>query len=263
MTVERYGLQKRDVLPVSDAGQRMDAALAKLRDAGILKPSRRFGRLIFGLDLTGSREHSLDQARIATAAMFETIKAIGAVAVKLIYFRGFHECTAGDWQTDPSIVSRAMLKLSCKTGETQIARMLRQALAENEKLRRAADAGSAGISGVVYVGDHSEDKPEELLELAAVLGRRSMPLFVFHEISDSDARSLQAQPVFEQMAELSGGVYVEFKPDSGAVLKELLSNIAAFSAAGVEGVERMALPTTSEARQLRGRLLLGSGNQKH
>ncbi len=261
--MESYGLQRKDVPPVSDAGQRMDAALEKLRQAGILKPSRRTGRLIFGLDLTGSREHSLQHARIATAAMFETIKAIGAVAVKLIYFRGNRECKVGDWQADPGIVGRAMLKLSCRTGETQIARMLRCALLEKKLLTMTGEAGSANISGVVFIGDHSEDRPETLLELAAELRTQSMPLFIFHEISDSDERSLQARPVFERMAEFSGGVYVEFKPDSGSVLKELLSNVAAFSAAGAEGVERMALPKTSEARQLRGRLLLGSGERKH
>jgi hypothetical protein len=261
--MERYGLQKRNAQTVSEAGQRMDAALAKLREAGLKKPSPRVSRLIFGLDLTGSREHSLHQARIATAAMFESVKALGEVAVKLIYFRGGRECNVGEWHNDPANVSREMLKLSCKIGETQIARMLYHALAENFKLTLAGEPDSTHISGVVFIGDHSEDYPELLLQHATELGRQSMPIFVFHEISDHDERSLQARPVFERMAELSGGVYVEFRPDSGAVLKELLSNIAAFSAAGVEGVERMALPATSEARQLRSRLMLGSGNQKH
>jgi hypothetical protein len=68
---------------------------------------------------------------------------------------------------------------------------------------------------------------------------------------------LKAKPIFKRLAEQGGGVYVEFKPDSGTVLKELLSGVAAFSTAGVEGIERMEMPTTSEARQLRRRLLLG------
>jgi len=206
------------------------------------------GRLIFGLDLTGSREHSLQHARIATAAMFDTIRNLGAVAVKLVYYRGNDECKAGEWRTDPAIVSRFMLGLSCEAGYTQIERMLRFVLAEEQR-----------ISGFVFVGDHCEDNPAILYELAQALERRSIPLFVFHECADKDERSLQAKPIFKRMAELSGGVYVEFKPDSGAVLRELLSSVAAFSAGGTEGVERMALPRTSEARQLRGRLLLGSG----
>jgi hypothetical protein len=215
---------------------------------------RSSGRIIVGLDLTASREDSLHQARIATAAMFDTIKAIGAVAVKLIYYRGNWECKAGQWHTDPAIVSRYMLSLSCVGGNTQIAKMLRVVLAEAEK---------ESISGVVFVGDHCEDWPRELRKLAQTLGERSIPLFVFHECAGDDARALKAKPVFEYMASASGGAYVPFKPDSGTVLKELLSSVAAFSAGGAEGVERMAAPKTPEALELRGRLLLGSGGRGH
>ncbi|MBB6146864.1 hypothetical protein HNQ77_004845 [Silvibacterium bohemicum] len=232
----------------------MNAALEKLGQSVTTKPlpARRTGHLLVALDLTGSRAESLKQARKATAAMFEAIRAIGSVAVKLAYYRGSCECKAGAWHDDAEKVCRSMLSLSCESGETQIARVLRLALSENEKL-----------SGLVFIGDHCEERPEQLLALAETLGTRSLPLFIFHECADHDAWSLQAKPLFERMAKLSGGVYVEFKPDSGAVLKELLSSIAALSVGGVKAVERMALPTTSEGRQLRGRLLLGSGNGKH
>ena len=211
------------------------------------------GRIIVGLDLTSSREASLHQARIATAAMFGTIKAIGSLAVKLIYYRGNWECKAGDWHTDPAIVSQHMLGLSCVGGNTQIAKMLRFVLAEKQR-----------ISGVVFVGDHCEDRPKELRKLAQALGERFIPLFMFHECAGDDPRWMRAKPIFEDMASASGGAYVQFSPDnSGAVLKELLSSVAAFSDAGAEGVERMALPKTSEALELRGRLLLGSGSRGH
>ena len=247
MTMGNFGLQKRD-LSVSKAGSKIEAALEKLRQAEVSGISRRRGRLIFGLDLTGSREKSLQQARIATSAMFDTIKAFGAVAVKLIYFRGTDECRESKWYDDPAILSESMRGLSCETGETQIARLLRCVLSEEEI-----------ISGVVFVGDHSEDDPCELLKLAHALGQRSMPLFIFHECADHDERSLQAKPIFKQMAAASNGAYMEFRPDSGATLREMLTSVAAVSAGGVEGLERLALPKTSEARRLRGRLLLGSG----
>lgn len=221
----------------------MNEALARLGPIEV-KEKRR-GRLIVALDLTGSREHSLKQAQIATAAMFDTIKALGAVAVKLVYFRGSDECRASQWHSNPDILSAAMRRLSCETGYTQIARVLRLALAETED-----------VCGLVCVLDHSEDDPAELRELAASLGQRSLPLFVFHECADHDERSLEAKPVFKGMAEMSGGVYVEFKPDSGAVLREMLSNVGALAAAGSEGVRQVALPKTPEARQLQGRLLL-------
>ena len=228
--------------------QRMNEALTQLAQVDARRPAQTGGRLIFGLDLTGSREPGLRQARIATAAMFTAIKAIGRIAVKLIYFRGTQECRAGKWHDDPAVLGELMRGLSCEVGNTQIARLLRIALAETEK-----------ISCVVFEGDHCEDDPAELLALARELGKRSIPLFVFHECSDFDERSLRAKPVFKRMAEASGGVYCElFKPDSGAALRELLTSVAAFTAAGIEGVRKIRrAATTPEARSLQGRLLLG------
>jgi hypothetical protein len=240
---------------LSPERRKMNEALARLGSASarqarpeeILEETRR-GRLIVALDLTGSREHSLNQARIATAAMFDTIKALGAIAVKLVYFRGDDECRATPWHSEPDILSQAMRRLSCEAGETQIARVLRLALAEKEM-----------VSGLVFVGDQCEDDPGELRDLAATLGQRRVPLFVFHECTDRDQLALKAKPVFKRMAELSGGVYVEFKADSGAILREMLTNVAALAAAGAKGVRQIAPPKTHEARQLQARLLLGPG----
>jgi hypothetical protein len=234
----------------------MNEALARLGSAEMKETSppareqalgacRKAGRLMVALDLTGSREHSLGQARIATAAMFDTIKALGAVAVKLVYYRGPDECRATSWHSDPDILVASMRRLSCEAGYTQIARVLRLALAEGGK-----------VSGLVFIGDHCEDDPAELCELAAKLGRRSVPLFVFHECADDNCRSIDAKPVFKSMAEASGGVYVEFKPDSGMVLRELIGSVGAHAAAGMEGIRRVALAKTPEARQLQGKMLL-------
>jgi hypothetical protein len=223
--------------------RRMNEALARLQPKAV-KHGRGQGRLIFGLDLTASREHSLKQARIATAAMFDTIKSLGAVAVKLVYYRG-SEIKASGWHDDPAALADGIRRLSTESGYTQIARLLRVALAED-----------GPVSGVVFVGDHCEDDAAKLQNLAQELGRKSIPLFVFHECADHDAMSIDAKPVFKRMAELSGGVYVEFKPDSGAALREMLSSIGALAAAGVEGVERVAVPETPAARQLQKELRL-------
>jgi hypothetical protein len=227
----------------------MNEALAKLGEMPIRPKARGHGRLLFVLDLTGSREPSLRNARIATAAMFDALRTIGAIAVKLIYYRGNNECRASAWHDDPRALSQTMQKLGCESGETQIARVLNLALDEKEL-----------IDGVVFVGDHNEDNADKLLDLATKLGKRSIPLFVFHECADNDKRSLKAKPVFKRMAETSGGVYVEFKPDSGAVLREMLSSVAAFSAAGSQGVKQVAAARTPEARQLQARLLIGPGS---
>jgi hypothetical protein len=238
-----------DTNAVTLAKQKMIDALARLgktrpAPASAAPVPPRKGRLVMIIDLTGSREPSLEEARKATAAMIDTIKAVGAIAVKLIYFRGDNECKASPWHDHPDILRHSMQGLSCKTGGTQIARALRVVLAEKET-----------VSGVVYIGDCCEDEPEELDALAQALGARSVPLYMFHEIG-----SLEARPVFRGMAEASKGVYVEFRPDAGKVLREILANVAAFVTAGPAGVRQIAaMSTTPEARQLQARLLLPPG----
>ena len=234
--------------------ERMNEAVARLgktREGRSL--AQRAAKLVFGLDLTGSREAGIRQARIATAAMFDAIARFGCIEMKLIYYRGTDECRASQWCADADVLCRSMLNLSCETGNTQIGKLLRAARGERDQ-----------IQGIVFVGDHCEEPVQEMLAVATLLRDERIPLYVFHECADWDERSLQAKPVFKRMAEISGGVYVEFRPDSGEVLRELLPTVAAVSAAGVEGIARLAPPRTPEARQLQGslRLLLGSGKPR-
>jgi len=250
-----YGIEKwrADEKALALERQRMTEALARLAAVEMREAKgavRRSGRLVFILDLTGSRKASLRRARIATAEMFTAVKRIGAVAVKLIYYRGEEECKASAWESDPEIISRAMQRLSVETGGTQIARALRRVLAGEQE----------PVSGVVFIGDHCEDDPAELAQLAAALGEKHVPVFVFHECADDDGRAVEARPVFRRMAEASNGVYSEFEPDSSAQLGELLSTVGAFSAGGIEAVKQVPQVTTAQARQLQSRLLrLGPG----
>ena len=235
-----------------DAERRLlNVALARLGETEKRQEARRTGRLVFGLDLTGSREPGLKHARIATAAMFDAIRRFGSIEVKLVYYRGTDECRESEWYADADVLRQSMLKLACERGLTQIRRIMRVALSEKENL-----------SGLVFVGDHCEECHDELVGLARQLGEKSVPLFLFHECDDCNLDSLKAKPLFKAMAEASGGVYVEFKPDSGQVLRELLPNVAAFSVAGAVGVQRLALPVTPEAKELRNRLLLSSGGNR-
>src|ERR1017187_3942358 len=74
----------------------MNEALARIGRIDVIETrgaARRPGRLMFAVDLTSSREATLREARIATAAMFEALKSIEAdrLAVKLVYYRGSRE----------------------------------------------------------------------------------------------------------------------------------------------------------------------------
>jgi hypothetical protein len=144
-----------------------------------------------------------------------------------------------------------MKQLACKNGETQIARILQAACRDTDT-----------ISAVVFVGDHCEEDSATLVALARQLREKAIPVFVFHETADlSDDRTMAAKPVFRSIAQASGGVYCEFSGDSGEVLRELLSSVAAFAVAGPDGLERMDAVETPQARDLHARLLLGDGRR--
>jgi hypothetical protein len=239
-----HGLVKRNDASV----QSTETALAKLKEARMLCAPPR-ARVIFGLDLTSSREANLRKAREATAAMFGAIKGIGTVALKLVYYRGDDECRVSRWHDDPDVLDRYMRELSCEPGKTQIARLLRFVLTENDP-----------VSAVVFVGDHIEDNPDELVAMAPIFGQRGIPVFVFHETSMFDSRASAAKPIFQRLAERSGGAYCEFKSSSGGAVRELLTQVAAFSAGGRAGVRQIEGPNTREAQQLQERLLLGPGS---
>ena len=241
---------RREDAALESERRAMSAALAALeKTRARIDTGRAPTRLIFELDLTASREVGLEQARVATAAMFETIRQIGRIAVKLAYYRGEKECKASAWHDNPAVLCSSMLKLSCRSGGTQIARLLSLALNEGESL-----------AGVVFVGDHCEEKEEELISLARAYAKRRLPLYIFHECRDNDGPCRRAKGIFKAMAEASGGAYVEFRADSGDVLRELLSSIAAYSVGGADAVARIATPATAPARELRERLLLASGD---
>lgn len=227
--------------------QRMQQALARLETVSLSRTVNRepAASLAFILDLTASRDETLPLAREATTGMFGAVKEIGEIAVKMFYFRGYNECKAGRWEDDPEVVSRSMQRLSCSGGNTQIVRALNSVLADARK-----------PSAVVYIGDHCEDDPTKITALALEFGERRIPVFVFHECRDGDRKCQKAQPTFRRLAELSGGAYSEFRLDSGDAMRELLANVAAFSAAGAEGLKQVPAPQTSAGRQLQERLLL-------
>src|SRR4051812_8649862 len=121
--IEKSGSNRQALKALDDEWRSMNAALERLGQGEAKRATldaRRSARLIFGLDLTGSRQAGLRQARLATPAMFTTMKAIGSGAVKLAYFPG-PDCKAADWKDDPAVVDRLMLRLSTETGSTQLA----------------------------------------------------------------------------------------------------------------------------------------------
>ena len=190
---------------VSEAGRRLDAALVKLglsekKAVGI----HRRGRLLFCLDLTGFKARFPATPALLLPGMFDAIKTIGGVAVKLVYYRGTHECRAGAWQMMIPPLSSAglMAGLACEGGSTQIARILRHALAEPNR-----------PDGVVFIGDHCEEAPADLVKLAVASASVPFPCSSSTVARTLDAASLTGKGCGSSNSQPSAAASIaKFKP---------------------------------------------------
>jgi hypothetical protein len=195
----------------------MDAFLAQVRSAPAPSAPGN-GRLIFAMDATMSRQPTWDMALQVQAEMFNAVKAVGGLDVKLVFFRGFDECRASRWVSDATALARLMTSVECRGGFTQIRKVLKHALGE---------ASKGKVSALVYVGDAMEESVDELAHLAGQLGLLSIPVFLFQEGHD-----LQVQAAFREIARLTRGATCRFGPGSAAQLRELLEAVAVYAAGG-------------------------------
>jgi hypothetical protein len=176
------------------------------------------GRLIFAMDATMSRQPSWDRALSIQSQMFGETARIGGLDVQLAYFRGFNECRASKWVSEPEALAKLMTAIDCRGGNTQIGRMLAH-------VKKEAQAGR--VNAVVYVGDAMEENVDVLCQAAGEIGLLGIPLFLFQE--GDDTRAGQA---FKEMARLSRGAHVKLDEKSAGMLRELLSAVAVYAAGG-------------------------------
>jgi hypothetical protein len=205
-------------LPTQPHSAEVDAFLRDLQRAPPPGPGGGRGRLLFALDATASREPTWDRACHIQGEMFEATAALGGLDVKLVYYRGFNECKASRWMTNAADLHRAMRRVSCLGGQTQIERVLAHALAETGKQR---------VNALVFVGDAMEEEVDHLCKLAGELGLNGVPVFLFHEGNNPIAAR-----AFQQIARLSRGAYLRFDLASADRLKDLLAAVAVYAAGG-------------------------------
>ncbi len=180
------------------------------------------GRLIFAMDATMSRQPTWDRALDIQAEMFAETARIGGLDVQLVYFRGFRECRASPWVSDPPALARLMTKVDCRGGHTQIGRVLKHVRDEVKK-------GKAGA--VVYVGDCMEENIDELCATAGEIGLLGTPCFMFQEGHDP-----VAERAFKQIARLTGGAWCRFDARSPRTLRDILKAAAVYAAGGREAL---------------------------
>jgi hypothetical protein len=187
-------------------------------------------RVIFAVDATASRQPTWDMASKLTAEIFRAATASGGLDLQLAYYRGEKEFVASRWLSDPGALSSAMSGVMCRSGLTQIGRVLKQARAEDSRTKVAA---------VILVSDACEENPEQLY---AAAHRLSMPVFLFQEGADEHVAS-----VYRAIAEITGGASCQFGASAAAELAELLRAVAAFASGGRKA---LAAENTEAARLL-------------
>jgi hypothetical protein len=191
------------------------------------------GRLIVAMDATMSRQPSWDLALELQADMFKAVKDVGGLDVQLVYFRGFNECRASKWVSDPEALARLMRRVACAGGLTQIGRVLSHA-------RRESQAGK--VNALVYVGDCMEENVDRLANLAGELGLIGVPVFLFQEGNDA-----KAERTFREIARLSRGAYCRFDAGSAKQLRELLAAVAVYASGGRKALKDFSDETNSNA----------------
>ena len=180
-------------------------------------------RLIFAMDATASRSPTWDLACSLHAELFGAVRDVGNLLVQLVYFRGYGEFKASSWNSTPRALLNTMLGVRCLGGTTQILRVI-------EHARR--ECASQPIRALVLVGDCFEENPKEVVSAAGQLAVYGVPMFVFQE-----GRDAYAGQVFSELARITKGAHVPFRPGSARELRELLRAVAAYAASGRSGLE--------------------------
>jgi len=204
--------------------ENVSAFLAKLR---AMPPARKQdgagGRLVFAMDATMSRQPTWDRALAIQAEMFAETQKIGGLDVQLVYFRGFSECRASKWVSEPEALARLMTTVQCHGGYTQIGRVLKH-------LRK--EAQGVKINAAVYVGDAMEENIDALCKTAGEIGLLGVPLFLFQEGNDA-----AVETAFRELARLTRGAYFRLDAASAKMLRELLTAVAVYAAGGRTALE--------------------------
>jgi hypothetical protein len=176
-------------------------------------PALRHGRLFYALDATASREPTWNIARDLQSKMFREATSIGRLDMQLVYYRGGDECRASRWVSSGDDLAAMMNKITCDAGMTQIGRVLKHILRENEKVT---------VQSAVFIGDACEEAIDPLAGMASALGKAGVPLNMFQEGRDENVRR-----VFRMLALRSGGAFCEFNANSSRAIDQLSEQLNA------------------------------------
>jgi hypothetical protein len=207
----------KDNLPAKPSSARdIDAFLNRAAKLPTLAQTK--GRLIFAIDATMSRQPTWNRATEIQSDMFKVAQGIGGLAVQLVYFRGQGEFRASDWTASATVLANRMRDVTCRSGFTQLTRVLMHA---------AGEARQTKVGALVYVGDAFEESADAAAAEAGRLALLGVPAFMFHEGDDPGAAS-----VFREIARLTKGVYARFDSGAAKQLRDLLTAAAIYATGG-------------------------------
>jgi hypothetical protein len=214
-----------DFLKRSDVSSKseVDAFLNKVNALTQKVSSQKRGRLIFGMDATASRERSWDKACHLQSEMFTETLGLGGLEIQLAYYKGFGQFYSTRWISETEQLLQEMSDVRCAGGQTQIQKVLQQAIKET---------GVNRVHALVFIGDAFEEDIDLICHYAGQLGALGVRAFCFQEGNDPIAKS-----GFQQIARLTDGAYSSFDSSSANQLKELLKAVAVYAAGGLKKLE--------------------------
>ena len=225
----------KDNLPASPSSARdIDVFLGKAAKLPTLAQTK--GRLIFAIDATLSRQPTWTKATEIQSDMFAVAQSIGGLAVQLVYFRGRGEFHASDWTASANVLANRMRDVNCRSGFTQVCRVLAHA---------GAEASQTKVGALVYVGDAFEEDPDAAAAEAGRLALLGVPAFMFHEGDDP-----RAGLVFQDIARLTKGVYARFDSGAARQLRDLLMAAAIYATGGAVALREHAQKKGGEILRL-------------
>ncbi|HEX2593053.1 MAG TPA: hypothetical protein VHL34_16250 [Rhizomicrobium sp.] len=201
------------------------------------------GRLIFAIDATMSRQPTWDQAAEIQTEMFDVAQSIGGLAVQLVYFRGRGEFDASAWTTSAAMLADRMNGIRCRSGFTQLHRVLQHTADEARKTK---------VGALVFIGDCFEENPDATAQEAAKLALLGVPAFMFHEGDDPTAEKM-----FKQIALLTRGVYARFDHGAAARLRDLLKAAAVYAVGGGLALKHYGEKTGGEVLRIAKQMTSG------
>jgi hypothetical protein len=192
-------------------------------DPGVHSHTR--ARLVFGIDMTASRQPSIEPAKQLQDVLLRTLP--GELEVALAAHGGEEVHTFTPFTSNPQRLRDLAAGLRCRGGQTRLLEILRRVLKQR------------GVRCVVYVGDMFEESREAAAEIAAQLAAHEIRVIVLHDTSlrvvgfDSGSYD-DAGAVFGMLAERTGGAVLPFDISALEELAKLLEAVALLAIGGTE-----------------------------